>query len=148
MTEHRRQSVSSSAASVHGVPSAHSTLSRFGSSHMRSSSTTISPASRPVTPARAATPGFRHETPLQSSRLRTTSPVPPLPSKSHMMSFSATSPQKILRSYSDESDREVIHERWMPNPNVAYSPPNGKTINYPYALPASRSRSSGAPSAA
>ncbi|KAL4063804.1 hypothetical protein J3A83DRAFT_4361901 [Scleroderma citrinum] len=147
MTEHRRQSVSSSAASVHSVPSAHSTLSRFGSSHMRSSSTAIPTGSRPVTPARAATPAVRHETPLQSSRLRAISPVPPLPSKPRGMSFSS-SPQKIMRSYSDESDREVIHERWMPNPNIAYSPPNGKPFNYPFAVPAARSRSSGSTNAA
>lgn len=146
MTEHRRQSASSSAASVYSVPSAHSSLSRFGS-HMRSSSTAIPPGSRPVTPARSATPAFRNETPLQSSRLRATSPVPPLPSKPRGMSFSS-SPQKIMRSHSDESDREVIHERWMPNPNVAYSPPNGKSINYPFAVPAARSRSSGSTNAA
>lgn len=148
MTEHRRQSVSSSAASVYSLPSAHSTLSsRFGPSHMRSSSTAIPPGSRPMTPARSATPAVRNETPLQSSRLRATSPVPPLPSKPRGMSFS-TSPKKIIRSYSDESDREVIHERWMPNPNVAYSPPNGKSINYPFAVPAARSRSSGSTNAA
>jgi len=87
------------------------------------------------------TPAVRHETPLRSSGLRPTSPVPP--SKPRTMSFSTTPPKKIMRSYSDESDREVIHERWMPNPDVAYSPPNGKTINYPYATPAARSRSSG-----
>ncbi|KIO11804.1 hypothetical protein M404DRAFT_126730 [Pisolithus tinctorius Marx 270] len=148
MTDHLRQPISSSAASVYSMPSTHSPLSRYGSSHMRSVSSSIAPGSRPVTPARATTPAVRHETPLQSSRLRATSPVPPLPSRPRKMSFSATSPQKIQRSYSDESDREIIHERWMPNPNVAYSPPNGKLVNYPYAVPAARSRSSGSTNAA
>ncbi|KAF9223125.1 hypothetical protein BS17DRAFT_155114 [Gyrodon lividus] len=144
VSESRRQSVSSSATSVYGVPPSTPTpLSRFNPQHSRSVSASVPPGSRPATPARTTTPAIRHETPLQSSRLRPTSPVPPLPSKPRTMSFSVTSPQKILRSYSDESDREVIHERWMPNPDVAYSPPNGKPINYPYATPASRSRSSG-----
>lgn len=145
--EARRQSVSSPGTSVYGVappmppmpPSTPTPVSRFTSQHMRSAS--VSPSSRPVTPARTMTPAVRHETPLRSSSLRPTSPVPP--SKPRTMSISTTSPHKILRSYSDESDREVIHERWMPNPDIAYSPPNGKTINYPYATPATRSRSSG-----
>lgn len=145
LSEHRRQPVSPPGTSTYG---AHSTLSRYGASHLRSSSTSIPPASRPVTPARTTTPAVRNETPLQSSRYHATSPVPPLPAKSRAMSVSATSPQKILRSYSDESDREVIHERWIPNPNVAYSPPNGKSMNYPYAFPAGRSRSSGSTNAA
>lgn len=143
--EARHQPVSPSGASVYGVappmppmpPSTPTPVSRFASQHMRSAS--VSPSSRPVTPARTTTPAVRHETPLRSSSLRPTSPVPP--SKPRTMSFSTTSPQKILRSYSDESDREVIHERWMPNPDIAYSPPSGKTINYPYAT--ARSRSSG-----
>ncbi|KAI6012114.1 hypothetical protein PISMIDRAFT_9460 [Pisolithus microcarpus 441] len=143
MTDHLRQPVSSSAASVYSVSSTHSSLSRYGPSHLRSASTSIMPGSGLVTPARATTPAVHHETPLQSSHLRTTSPVPPLPSRPRKMSFSATSPKKLQRSYSDESDREIIHERWMPNPNVVYSPPNGKSINYPYALPAARSHSSG-----
>ncbi|KAG6371306.1 hypothetical protein JVT61DRAFT_9776 [Boletus reticuloceps] len=143
--EARRQSLSSSGASVYGVappmppmpPPTPTPVSRFASQHMRSASVS---GSRPVTPARM-TPAVRHETPLRSSSLRPTSPVPP--SKPRAMPFATTSPQKIQRSYSDESDREVIHERWMPNPDVAYSPPSGKTINYPYATPATRSRSSG-----
>ncbi|KAI5990990.1 hypothetical protein EDD15DRAFT_2139253, partial [Pisolithus albus] len=126
MMDHLRQPVSSSAASIYSMPS---TLSRYGPSHLQSASTSI-PGSRPVTPARATTPAVRHETLLQSSRLRATSPVPPLPSRPRKMSFSATSPKKIQRSYSDESDREIIHKRWMPNPNIAYSPPNSKSINY------------------
>ncbi|KAF9235476.1 hypothetical protein BU15DRAFT_51371 [Melanogaster broomeanus] len=139
--ESRRQSISSSGASIYGGhPSTPTPISRFSAQHLRSASASVSPASRPATPARA-TPAIRHETPLQSSRLRPTSPVPSLSPSTR--SFSATSPQKIHRTYSDESDREVIHERWMPNPAVAYSPPNGKTINYPYATPAIRSRSSG-----
>jgi len=144
VSEPRRQS---SGASVYGAappmppmpPSTPTPVSRFTSQHMRSAS--VSPSSRPVTPARTMTPAVRHETPLRSSSLRPTSPVPP--SKPRTMSFATTSPQKILRSYSDESDREVIHERWMPNPDVAYSPPSGKTFAYPYATPATRSRSSG-----
>ncbi|KAF8548732.1 hypothetical protein OG21DRAFT_1489143 [Imleria badia] len=147
VSEGRRQSVSSSGASVYGVappmppmpPATPTPVSRFTSHHMRS--TSVSPGSRPVTPARMMTPAVRHETPLRSSGLRPTSPVPP--SKPRTMSFSTTSPKKIIRSYSDESDREVIHERWMPNPDIAYSPPSGKSINYPYATPAARSRSSG-----
>jgi hypothetical protein len=139
--ESRRQSVSSPSASIYGGHP--STVSRFNAQHLRSASASIPPASRPATPARTTTPAIRHETPLQSSRLRPTSPVPSLSSSTRAMSFSATSPKKIHRTYSDESDREVIHERWMPNPAVAYSPPNGKPINYPYATPATRSRSSG-----
>ncbi|KIJ62286.1 hypothetical protein HYDPIDRAFT_176613 [Hydnomerulius pinastri MD-312] len=144
-SESRRQSVSSSGASVYGVPppSTPTPLSRFNAHHIRSSSTSVPSGSRPATPARTTTPAIRTDTPLHSSRLRPTSPVPPLPSKPRTMSFSATSPQKILRSYSDESDRDVIHERWMPDPAVAHSPPNGKYVNYPYATPTARSRSSG-----
>ncbi|KAF8838168.1 hypothetical protein BDN67DRAFT_955455 [Paxillus ammoniavirescens] len=143
-SESRRQSVSPSGGSIYGgPPSTPTPLSRFNAHHLRSASASVPPGSRPATPARTMTPAIRHETPLQSSRLRPTSPVPSLPSPTRSTSYSATSPQKILRSYSDESDREVIHERWMPNPAVAYSPPNGKQINYPYATPASRSRSSG-----
>ena len=145
VSEGRHPPVSPSGASIYGVPppmppmppSTPSPASRFASQHMRSASTS---GSRPVTPARMMTPAVRHETPLRSSSLRTTSPVPP--SKPRTMPFTTTtSPKKIIRSYSDESDREVIHERWMPNPNIAYSPPSGKTVNYPYAT--ARSRSSG-----
>ncbi|KAG9311414.1 hypothetical protein JVU11DRAFT_8526 [Chiua virens] len=146
--EARRQSVSPSGASVYGVPppmppmppATPTPVSRFASQHMRSAS--VSAGSRPVTPARTMTPAVRHETPLRSSNLRPTSPTSPVPpSKPRTMSFATTSPQKIHRSYSDESDREVIHERWMPNPDVAYSPPNGRSMHYPYAT--TRSRSSG-----
>ncbi|KAG2030215.1 hypothetical protein BDR03DRAFT_203142 [Suillus americanus] len=112
-----------------------SMLSRFAATHSRSASASVSGGSRPTTPARMTTPSIRSETPTQasvlSSRLRATSPIPP--SRPRTISISATSPQKITRSHSDEQERERerIHERWMPSPNVAYSPPTGKTINYP-----------------
>ena len=88
------------------LPSTPTPVSRFTSQHMHSPS--VFPGSRPVTPAWTMTPAVRHETPLRSSSLRPTSPVPL--SKPRTMSFSTTSPQRILRSYSDESDREVIHD--------------------------------------
>lgn len=131
----RRQSVSSSAASTYNVPAMPSMLSRFAATHSRSASASVSGGSRPTTPARMTAPSIRSETPTQasvlSSRLRATSPIPP--SRPRTISVSATSPQKITRSQSDERERERerIHERWMPSPNVAYSPPTGKTINYP-----------------
>ncbi|KAG1823207.1 hypothetical protein EV424DRAFT_1527508 [Suillus variegatus] len=108
----RRQSVSSSAASTYNVPAMPSMLSRFAATHSRR-------GSRPTTPARMTTPSIRSETPTQASmlsasRLRATSPIPP------------SRPRTI-----SERERERIHERWMPSPNVAYSPPTGKTINYP-----------------
>ncbi|KAH7890469.1 hypothetical protein F5I97DRAFT_1972902 [Phlebopus sp. FC_14] len=142
-SETRRQSVSSSAASVYGAPSTPTPLARFNASHMRSASASVPPGSRPATPARVTTPAVRTETPLQSSRLRPTSPVPPLPSNARSMSYSHTSPQKILRSYSDESDRDAIHELWIPDPSVAHSPPNGKFAYGPYVSTTARSRSSG-----
>lgn len=129
----RRQSVSSSAASTYNVPAMPSMLSRFAATHSRSVS--VAGGSRPTTPARMTAPSIRSETPTQasvlSSRIRATSPIPP--SRPRTISISATSPQKITRSHSDEQERERerIHERWMPSPNVAYSPPTGKTINYP-----------------
>ncbi|OAX39317.1 hypothetical protein K503DRAFT_739665 [Rhizopogon vinicolor AM-OR11-026] len=132
----RRQSVSSSAASAYNVPPMPSMLSRFASTHSRSAS--VAGGSRPSTPARTGAPSIRSErseTPMQappmSSRLRSTSPIPP--SRPRTISVTATSPQKIIRSHSDEQERERerIHERWMPSPNVAYSPPTGKTVNYP-----------------
>ncbi|KAJ8588699.1 hypothetical protein M405DRAFT_933925 [Rhizopogon salebrosus TDB-379] len=134
----RRQSVSSSAASAYNVPPMPSMLSRFTSTHSRSAS--VAGGSRPTTPARMVAPSIRSErsetpmpTPPMSSRLRSTSPIPP--SRPRTISVSATSPQKIHRSHSDEQERERIHERiherWMPSPNVAYSPPTGKTVNYP-----------------
>ncbi|KAH7926576.1 hypothetical protein BV22DRAFT_1008780 [Leucogyrophana mollusca] len=134
-SESRRQSVTSVAAPSVYAPSTHSPLSRFNPAHARSSSASIHSPSRPTTPAaRSMTPSIRSETPMQSSRLRPTSPPPPLPSKPRTMSISATSPQKILRSYSDESDRESqrerIHERWLPSLDIAHSPPTGKSINY------------------
>ncbi|KAG1813689.1 uncharacterized protein BJ212DRAFT_1569371 [Suillus subaureus] len=119
----RRQSVSSSAASTYNLLI------------LESASASVSGGSRPTTPARMTAPSIRSETPTQasvlSSRLRATSPIPP--SRPRTISISATSPQKITRSHSDEQERERerIHERWMPSPNVAYSPPTGKTINYP-----------------
>ncbi|KAG2047388.1 hypothetical protein BDR06DRAFT_1024998 [Suillus hirtellus] len=132
----RRQSVSSSAASTYNVPAMPSMLSRFAATHSRSTSASVSGGSRPTTPARMTTPSIRSETPTQASmlsasRLRATSPIPP--SRPRTISVSASSPQKITRSHSDEQERERerIHERWMPSPNVAYSPPTGKTINYP-----------------
>lgn len=132
----RRQSVSSSAASSYNVPAMPSMLSRFAATHSRSTSASVSGGSRPTTPARMTTPSIRSETPTQASmlsasRLRATSPIPP--SRPRTISVSASSPQKITRSHSDEQERERerIHERWMPSPNVAYSPPTGKTINYP-----------------
>lgn len=130
----RRQSVSSS-ASTYNVPAMPSMLSRFAATHSRSASASVSGGSRPTTPARMTAPSIRSETPMQapmmSSRLRSTSPIPP--SRPRTISVSATSPQKITRSHSDEQERqrERIHERWVPSPNVAYSPPTGKTINYP-----------------
>ncbi|KAH7915535.1 hypothetical protein BJ138DRAFT_997626 [Hygrophoropsis aurantiaca] len=133
-SESRRQSVSSAAQPSLHAPSTHSPLSRFNPAHARSSSASIHSMSRPTTPARSMTPSIRSETPMQSSRLRPTSPPPPLPTKQRTMSISATSPQKILRSYSDESDRESqrdrIHERWLPRLDIAHSPPTGKGMNY------------------
>ncbi|KAG2125661.1 hypothetical protein DEU56DRAFT_824298 [Suillus clintonianus] len=121
----RRQSVSSSAASAYNVPAMPSMLSRFAATHSRSASLSVSGGSRPTTPARMATPSIRSETPMQapmmSSRLSSASPIPP--SRPRTISISATSPQKITRSHSDEQERERerIHERWMPSPNAKLS---------------------------
>jgi hypothetical protein len=108
--------------------------SRFANTHSRSASASASAGSRPTTPARMTTPSVRSQTPTQasapSSRLRAPSPI--LPSRPRTIPLSATLPQKITRSHSDERERERerIHERWMPSPNVAYNPPTGKTTNY------------------
>ncbi|KAI9566071.1 hypothetical protein HD554DRAFT_2279450 [Boletus coccyginus] len=145
-SEARRQSVSSSGASVYGACPSYASYASFHS--YASIPVYFSPHAQRLCFSWLQTcHTCTNDDPCCPSR-----DTPPLlspphlscpPSKPRTMSFSTTSPQKIMRSYSDESDREVIHERWMPNPNVAYSPPNGKTINYPYATPATRSRSSG-----
>ncbi|KAG1758775.1 hypothetical protein EDD22DRAFT_174957 [Suillus occidentalis] len=133
LSEHRRR-VSSSATPTYNVPPMPSTLSHFTATHSRSASASAS-GSRPATPARMTTPSVRSQTPTQgsapSSRLRAPSPI--RPSRPRNIPLSATSPQKITRSRSDdqERERERMHERWMPSPDVAYKLPTGKTTNYP-----------------
>ncbi|KAG1856348.1 hypothetical protein DFJ58DRAFT_683288 [Suillus subalutaceus] len=132
----RRQSVSSSAASTYNVPAMPSMLSRFAATHSRSASASVSGGSRPTTPARTTAPPIRSETTTQpstllSSHLHSTSPIPP--SRPRTISISATSPQKTTRLRSDEgvSEREQIHERWLPSPNVASTRLAGKPVNAP-----------------
>ncbi|KAG1779996.1 hypothetical protein EV702DRAFT_1024274 [Suillus placidus] len=130
----RRQSVSSSAASAYNVPVMPSMLSRFASTHSRSASASAAGVTKSTTPTRTMAPPIRSEITTQpstllSSRLRSTSPIPP--SRPRTISVSATSPQKIarLRSDGEEREREQIHERWLPPPNVAYTRPAGKPVN-------------------
>ncbi|KAG2346438.1 hypothetical protein BDR05DRAFT_878523 [Suillus weaverae] len=122
----RHQSGSSSAASAYNVSVMPSMLSRFAATHSRSASASAAGIPKSTTPTRTTVPPIRSEittrpSTLLSSRLRSTSPIPP--SRPRTISVSATSPQKITRSQSDERERERerIHERWMPSPNVAYS---------------------------
>ncbi|KAG1719976.1 hypothetical protein EDD22DRAFT_938767 [Suillus occidentalis] len=145
LSEHRRR-VSSSAAPTYNVPPMPSMLSRFTATHSQSASASAS-GSRPTTPARMTTPSVRSQTSTQgsvpSSRLRAPSPI--LPSRPRTIPLSATAPQKLTRSRSDdqERERERIHERRMPSPN---KPPTGKTTNYPPYLGSSPAPSGARPS--
>ncbi|KAG2030218.1 hypothetical protein BDR03DRAFT_929197 [Suillus americanus] len=132
----RRQSVSSSTTSTYNVPAMPSMLSRFAATHSRSASASAAGFQKSATPTRTTAQPIRSETTTQpptlpSSRLHSASPIPP--SRPRTISISTTSPHKITRSHPDEQERERerIHERWMPSPNVTYEPPTGKTIYYP-----------------
>lgn len=105
--------------------SSHSPLSRFASHHMRATSASA---------ARSQTPGpptpIRSQTPSLHSPLRPASVGPAGHGKSRRLS-NATSPQKIVRSTSD--DKESIHERWIPSINPdASSPPSSRLMKFAY----------------
>ncbi|KAG2125662.1 hypothetical protein DEU56DRAFT_824325 [Suillus clintonianus] len=130
----RRQSVSSSAAPPYNVPAMPSMISRLAATHSRSVSASAAGVPSPTTPTHVTSPSMRSQTPTQasmlSSRLHSTSPIPP--SRPRTISISATSPQKTTRLHSAEQERERgVHERWMPSPNAAYAPPTGKPVAYP-----------------
>lgn len=131
LSEYPRTVYSEAAPTYLPMPSM---LPRFAATHSQSASVSA-PGSRPTTPARMTTPSVRSQTPTQgsapSSRLRAPSPI--RPSRPRNIPLSATSPQKITRSRSDdqERERERMHERWMPSPDVAYKPPTSKPTNYP-----------------
>jgi hypothetical protein len=105
--------------------SSHSPLARFASHHMRATSASA---------ARSQTPGpptpIRSQTPSLHSPLRPASVGPAGHGKSRRMS-NATSPQKIVRSTSD--DKESIHERWIPSIHPdASSPPSSRLMKFAY----------------
>lgn len=143
-TSPRAMSPTSPTSPQHFSPTAH--LARFAS-HMRSTSASSARSQTPGPPmsARSQTPGpplsSRSQTPgpPMSSRSQTPSLHSPLrpatatPGKqARRMSHSQpTSPQKIVRSTSD--DKESVHERWIPNIHPdASSPPHGRSMKYAY----------------
>jgi hypothetical protein len=105
--------------------STHSPLSRFAAHHMRSTSASAARSQTPGPP-----PPIRTQTPSMHSPLRPASVGPAGHGKSRRLSHS-TSPQKIVRSTSD--DKESIHERWIPNIHPdASSPPSSRSMKYAY----------------
>lgn len=105
--------------------SSHSPLSRFASHHMRATSASAARSQTPGPP-----PPIRSQTPSLHSPLRPASVGPAGHGKSRRLS-NATSPQKIVRSTSD--DKESIHERWIPSIHPdASSPPSSRLMKFAY----------------
>lgn len=121
----RPPSTSPRATSPTTSPTYASPLSRFGSHHMRSTSASVARSQTPGPP-----PSMRSQTPSLHSPLRPASVGPAGHGKSRRLS-NATSPQKIVRSASD--DKESVHERWIPSIHPdASSPPSSRLMRYAY----------------